>query len=182
MFTDPRTVLGAHDAGAHVDILCDSCYPSYTLRYWVREEQAMTLERTVWRMSGQPAALWGLADLGTIEAGKAADLVTLDPGTIGETHPEQAWDFPTDGDRLTVQSKGIKHLWVNGALTSQNGTELKGATQAILVDSGELAPPSSSFNSYTLLRPVLQAHSAWSERTVPLCIHPIVTGPPYSTA
>src|SRR5690606_1366518 len=29
LLTDPRTVLGAHDAGAHVDILCDASYPSW---------------------------------------------------------------------------------------------------------------------------------------------------------
>ena len=77
---DHRTVLGAHDAAAHVDMLCDSCYPSYTLRYWVREEGALTLEEAVWRMSGQPAALWGLSDRGVIARGKVADLVAFDPG------------------------------------------------------------------------------------------------------
>ena len=135
LVTDPRTVLGAHDAGAHVDMLCDSCYPSYTLRYWVREEQAMTLEQAVWRMSGQPAALWGLADRGTIEEGKAADLVAFDPDTVGETHPERAWDFPADGDRLIARSQGIEHIWVNGTPTRQNGTDLEGATPGMVIDS-----------------------------------------------
>jgi N-acyl-D-aspartate/D-glutamate deacylase len=37
------------------------------LRYWVREEGALTLEQAIWRMSGQPAALWGLTDRGTVE-------------------------------------------------------------------------------------------------------------------
>ena len=135
LVTDPRTVLGAHDAGAHVDMLCDSCYPSYTLRYWVREEQAMTLEQAVWRMSGQPAALWGLADRGTIEEGKAADLVAFDLDTVGETHPERAWDFPADGDRLIARSQGIEHIWVNGTPTRQNGTDLEGATPGMVIDS-----------------------------------------------
>ncbi|MCB0994559.1 MAG: amidohydrolase family protein, partial [Acidimicrobiales bacterium] len=55
LLTDDRTVLGAHDAGAHIDMICDSCFPSHLLGHWVRAEQAMTLEHAVWRMTGQPA-------------------------------------------------------------------------------------------------------------------------------
>ncbi len=130
---DRRTVLGAHDAGAHIDMLCDSCYPSYTLRYWVREEGALTLEEAVWRMAAQPAQLWGIPDRGTIEVGKIADLVAFDPDTVGETPFERLYDFPADGDRLISRSNGIEHVWVGGTAIRRDGIEVDGAYPGALV-------------------------------------------------
>ena len=75
-------------------MLCDSCYPSYTLRYWVREEGVLSLEEAIWRMAGQPASLWGITDRGTIEPGKVADMVAFDPDAVGETRFERIYDFP----------------------------------------------------------------------------------------
>ena len=132
---DPRTVLGAHDAAAHVDMLCDSCYPSYTLRYWVREEGALTLEQAIWRMSGQPAALWGLTDRGTVEVGKVADLVALDPATMRETAFERVYDFPAEGDRLISRNEGIAHIWVGGTAIRRDGVEVPGAYPGALVSN-----------------------------------------------
>ena len=51
LVTDRRTVLGAHDAGAHLDMVCDAGYPSHLLGHWVRDEQALSLETAVWRLS-----------------------------------------------------------------------------------------------------------------------------------
>jgi N-acyl-D-amino-acid deacylase len=130
---DRRTVLGAHDAGAHIDMLCDSCYPSYTLRYWVREEGALTLEEAVWRMAAQPAQLWGIPDRGTIEPGKIADLVAFDPDTVGETPFERLYDFPAHGDRLISRSNGIEHVWVGGIAIRRDGVEVDGAYPGALV-------------------------------------------------
>lgn len=134
---DPRTVLGAHDAAAHVDMLCDACYPSYTLRYWVREEQALSLETAIWRMSGQPAALWGMNDRGTIEVGKVADLVAFDPMTITETEFERVVDFPGDGDRLISRNIGIEHIWVGGEAIRRDGIELPDTYPGLLVTGAD---------------------------------------------
>jgi len=126
-------VLGAHDAGAHIDMLCDSCYPSWTLRYWVREESVLTLEEAVWRMAGQPAQLWGITDRGTIAPGQAADLVAFDPDTVGETSFERVFDFPAGGDRLISRSEGIEHVWVGGTAIRRDGVEVEGAAPGRLV-------------------------------------------------
>jgi N-acyl-D-amino-acid deacylase len=130
---DPRTVLGAHDAAAHVDMLCDSCYPSYTLRYWVREEGALTLEQAIWRMSGQPASLWGLNDRGTIEVGKVADMVAFDADTIRETDFERVYDFPAAGDRLISRNVGIAHIWVGGTAIRRDGIEVPDVSPGVVV-------------------------------------------------
>lgn len=126
LVVDRRAVLGAHDAGAHVDMLCDACYPSFTLRYWVREQQAMTIEEAVWRMTGQPADVFGVPDRGVVATGKAADLVAFDPDRVGETPLERVYDFPADGDRLISRSQGIEDVWVAGQAVRRHGAPVPG--------------------------------------------------------
>ena len=130
---DRRTVLGAHDAGAHVDMLCDSCYPSYTLRYWVREQGALTVEEAVYRMSGQPAEIWGIPDRGFIRTGYVADLVAFDAAAITETPAERVYDFPANGDRLISRNEGIEHIWVAGTAICRNGAEVDGVAPGVVV-------------------------------------------------
>lgn len=134
LVTDPRMVLGAHDAGAHVDMLCDSCYPTYTLRYWVREEKALGLEEAVRRLTSQPADLFGLTDRGRVAPGLAADLVAFDPERVGETPLERVYDFPADGERLVSASEGIEHVWVAGVETLRGGELVEGAYPGAVVD------------------------------------------------
>ena len=43
-FSDPRTLIGISDGGAHVDMLYNAGYPSYLLGTFVREKQALTEE------------------------------------------------------------------------------------------------------------------------------------------
>jgi N-acyl-D-aspartate/D-glutamate deacylase len=133
LVTDRRTVLGAHDGGAHVDMLCDSCYPSYTLRYWVREQQAMDAAEAAYRMSGQPAQLFGLTERGTIEVGKAADLIAYDPERITELPAERVWDFPAGADRLIARNDGLEHVWVAGTAIRRHAEIVDGAMPGRLV-------------------------------------------------
>lgn len=127
LVTDGRTILGAHDGGAHVDMLCDSCYPSYTLRYWVREQHAMSAADAAYRLSGQPASLFGLTDRGTIEVGKAADLIAYDPERIAELPAQRVYDFPAGADRLIAHSQGLEHVWVGGTAIRRHGAIVEGA-------------------------------------------------------
>ena len=45
---DRRTVLGAHDGGAHVDMLCDACFPSTTCATGAEEARDVARRSTVW--------------------------------------------------------------------------------------------------------------------------------------
>ena len=132
---DRRAVLGAHDGGAHVDMLCDACFPTYTLRYWVREEGALTVEEAVYRLAGQPAEIFGLTDRGFIKPGLAADLVAFDPATVGETDFERVYDFPADGDRLISRATGIRHTWVAGVPIVSDGELRACATPGAVVSA-----------------------------------------------
>jgi len=77
------------------------------LGHYVREQQALSLEAAVAKMSRLPAERLRLADRGVIAPGKAADLVVFDSGTVG--------------DRATYQmphlyAAGVHYVFVNGAL------------------------------------------------------------------
>jgi N-acyl-D-aspartate/D-glutamate deacylase len=133
LITDPRIVLGAHDAGAHVDMVCDSCYPSHLLGHWVRNEKAMTLEQAIWRLAGQPAEIFRIPDRGTIEVGKCADLVAFDPETIAALPNERVYDFPDNTDRLVSHNVGVQHVWVGGVAIRKDHHDVDGVAPGVLV-------------------------------------------------
>src|SRR3954447_17813351 len=132
LVTDDRTILGAHDAGAHVDMVCDSCYPSHVLGYWTRTMKAMTLEKAVWRMSGQPAEVFRIPDRGYVKPGLMADLVAFDPNTVAALPNERVYDFPDATDRLVSHNVGVEHVWVAGTAIRRHGQDID-ATPGVLI-------------------------------------------------
>ncbi|HVX19965.1 MAG TPA: amidohydrolase family protein [Acidimicrobiales bacterium] len=130
---DQRTLLGAHDAGAHVDMVCDAGFPSHLLGHWVRDLGALDLERAVWRLSGQPAEVFGVPDRGRIEPGYWADLVAFDPDRVAAQPNERRYDFPGGTDRLVCESRGVEHVWVAGTAVRRDGHEVPGAAPGVLV-------------------------------------------------
>lgn len=119
--TNPYSIPGVSDAGAHVDILAGYGFPADLLAIWVRERRAMTLEEGVRRLTSLPAAVCGLSDRGLIREGFAADLVLFDPDTIRALPPEMARDLPAGEPRLTQRSEGIAWTVVNGEVLVENG-------------------------------------------------------------
>jgi N-acyl-D-amino-acid deacylase len=111
-------LLGLGDGGAHLDMLCDSGYPTYVLGTWVREKKVLTLEEAVRRMTSDPADFFGIKDRGRISPGLAADLVLFDPQTVGSAgRPERRYDLPGGAKRMVMRSKGVEMTLVNGEVT-----------------------------------------------------------------
>jgi len=120
-------LLGLGDGGAHLDMLCDSGYPTYVLGTWVRERKVLTLEEAVRRMTSDPADFFGIKDRGRIAPGMAADLVIFDPNTVGSAgRPERLYDLPGGAKRMVTRSHGIHMTLVNGEVTWADG-KLTGA-------------------------------------------------------
>ncbi len=128
LLVDPQVMIALGDGGAHVDMLCDCGYPTYLLGTWVRERQAMPLERAVQRLTAQPADFFGLKDRGRLKPGYAADIAIFDPETVGSSHRgERRYDLPGGAKRMVMPSRGIEYTIVNGAVTWERGA-MTGAT------------------------------------------------------
>ena len=112
--TDDRFLIGLSDGGAHVDFLCDAGYATAVLDIWVRQHEALTLEKAVHKLTAVPAALFGIPNRGILAAGKVADLVLFDPTTVAAKAPEYAYDFPRQGRRLIARSEGVIGTFVAG--------------------------------------------------------------------
>jgi len=112
-------LLGLADSGAHVSQLCDACMPTDLLGHWVRDQHVISLERAVQKLTGEPAAVFGLdaADggRGLLREGMAADVTVFDPDTVAPGPLRRVRDFPAGGERLTAdQPSGMTHTLVNG--------------------------------------------------------------------
>ena len=114
LLSHPATMLGLSDAGAHASQLCDACAPTELLGTWARERGTLTLEEAVRRLTGQPAAVFGLRDRGRLAAGFAADVAVFDAATVGCGPLRRVWDFPAGADRLVSDARGIRAVVVNG--------------------------------------------------------------------
>lgn len=117
LITDPRTLVGLSDGGAHVDMLCDAGYCTYLLGTWVRDKEVMSLEYAVQRLTSEPATFFGVRDRGRLAVGAAADIVVFDYNTVGSgRRPEMRYDLPGGGRRLVMPAQGIQTTIVNGVV------------------------------------------------------------------
>jgi N-acyl-D-aspartate/D-glutamate deacylase len=138
-FSDPRTLIGISDGGAHVDMLCNAGYPSYLLGTFVREKQALTLEHAVKRITAEPARFFGLTDRGVLRPGLAADITIFDLNTVGSPErPEIRHDLPGGGRRLVTQAEGIKYTIVNGQVLYEDRRHT-GVLPGQVLRAGQLA-------------------------------------------
>ncbi len=138
-FSDPRTLIGISDGGAHVDMLCNAGYPSYLLGTFVRDKQALTLEHAVQRITSEPAQFFGITDRGVLRQGMAADIAIFDLNTISSPErPEIRNDLPGGGRRLITQAEGIQYTIVNGQVLYE-GHQHTGVLPGQVIRGGQSA-------------------------------------------
>lgn len=123
LLKDPNTVIGLSDGGAHASQLCDACYATYLLGYWVREKGAIELEHAIWMLTSRVAEVINIADRGRLEVGLAADVVVFDANTVGAGALQRVNDLPGGGDRLISEASGIDAVVVNGVLLRANNID-----------------------------------------------------------
>jgi N-acyl-D-aspartate/D-glutamate deacylase len=133
LLNDRSVLLGLGDGGAHLDMLCDSGYPTYVLGTWVRERKVLTLEEAVRRMTSDPADFFGIRDRGRIQPGLAADIVIFSEEEIGSGgRPERLYDLPGGAKRMVMRSRGVEMTLVNGVVTWEKGKLTGAAAGAVL--------------------------------------------------
>jgi N-acyl-D-aspartate/D-glutamate deacylase len=101
----------------------------------VREHGVMSLEEAVMHLTDVPARLFGLTGRGRVAEGFAADLVVLDPATVGSEPIVEVFDLPGGCERLYGQATGIHRVLVNGVEVVVDGA-ITGNTPGTLLRSG----------------------------------------------
>ena len=119
-WTDDRVVMGASDAGAHLDQLDFFTYTTGSLAA-SREFGLLSLEEHVRQLTDVPARLYGLAGRGRIAEGWHADVVVFDPDTVAPGPVHTRYDLPADAGRLYGEAVGVASVIVNGAEVVANG-------------------------------------------------------------
>ena len=107
VWRDGRAIVGASDAGAHLDMIDSFSFSTTLLARTVRERSLLPMEEAIHFLTGSPAALYGLRDRGRLAVGAHADVVVLDPATIGPGPVHTRFDLP--GRRRPHLRRGRGH-------------------------------------------------------------------------
>ncbi len=114
VMTHPSTMIGSDGIPTLTGKPHPRLYGTFAkvLGHYTRDQGVLTLEDAVHRMTGLPAAKFGLHGRGVIAAGAAADLVLFDPTSIADvaTYAEPR-QHPT----------GVRTVWVNGSEVVRDG-------------------------------------------------------------
>jgi N-acyl-D-aspartate/D-glutamate deacylase len=121
LWGQPDVLLGGSDAGAHLDRMLGSPYPTRFLADTLRGRQLLPLQLAVQLITDAPARLFGLKDRGRLQEGAYADVVVFDPATIDSGSARRVYDLPGDSLRLSAESVGIHRVFVNGQVTITDG-------------------------------------------------------------
>ena len=117
----PHVVPMLGDAGAHVGQFTDADSPTFLLGELTRDRGVYTLPEAVHRISGKSAEVLGLKERGELREGWHADINVIDYENLSSRHPEYVRDFPHNGGRLVVKSRGYDATLVAGQVVIENG-------------------------------------------------------------
>jgi N-acyl-D-amino-acid deacylase len=123
MLRHPGTISGLGDGGAHLLMISDAAMPTFHLSFWARDRQrgpTLPLEQMVTKLTGEPAALYGLSDRGTLEVGRKADVNVIDFEKLDIGMPFVAFDLPLGSGRLLQRATGYRATIVSGTITRRD--------------------------------------------------------------
>ncbi len=121
IWRDPRAVIGASDAGAHLDMISMFNYPTQVLAEAVRRRRLLSMEEAIHLLTDVPARLYGIVERGRVAEGWYADLVVIDPLTIASREVNMRYDLPGGAGRLYAEADGVDHVLVNGGFVVRDG-------------------------------------------------------------
>jgi N-acyl-D-aspartate/D-glutamate deacylase len=121
LWHDDRTLIGASDAGAHLDMIDTFAFSTTVLQKGVREHKVITLEEAVRQITSIPAKFLGLIDRGLLAPGYHADVVIFDRDTVARGPTYFRNDVPGDESRIYADAIGVDHVFVNGIQIIRDG-------------------------------------------------------------
>lgn len=135
VFKDPRTLVGASDAGAHLDMIDTFAFSTTLLSEGVRKHNLLSLEEGIYEITEKPARYLGLKQRGRLQEGWYADVVVFDDVTVGKGPIHTRYDLPEGAGRLYCEALGIQNVLVNGKEIVRNN-ELTGVKAGVVMRSG----------------------------------------------
>ena len=132
VWRDHRAIVGASDAGAHLDMIDSFSFSTTLLAKAVREHELMPIEEAVHHLTQRPAELYGLRDRGRLAVGAHADVVVFDPQTVGPAPVHTQFDLPAGAGRVYGGAIGIDHVIVNGERCVEGDTFLDARPGTVL--------------------------------------------------
>jgi N-acyl-D-aspartate/D-glutamate deacylase len=130
VWRDHRSLVGASDAGAHLDMIDSFAMHTQMLGKAVRERNMLPWEEAIHMITQAPAELYGIRDRGVLRVGAHADVTVIDPTTVGQDVLHTRFDLPMGAARLFAEANGVEHVFVNGVevVTGKNFTDARPGT------------------------------------------------------
>ncbi len=133
---DDRAIIGASDAGAHLDMINTFAFSTQLLGNGVRDRKLIDLEEAIRQITSVPAERFGIKDRGRIEPGMIADITVFRPDTIDCGPISMRNDLPEGESRLYADAVGVDHVIINGQVVIKSG-EPTGAIPGRVLRSGK---------------------------------------------
>lgn len=121
VWRDPRALIGASDAGAHLDMIAAFRYSTGMLAEAVRLRELLSLEEAIAMLTSSAARMYGIVDRGVIAEGAHADILVIDTETVGCGPVGTRFDLPGGAGRLYADAIGIDHVIVDGVEVAVSG-------------------------------------------------------------
>jgi len=127
-------MAGSSDGGAHLLSFCGADFTTRLISEWTPD--VLPLEVAVAKLTSIPAAAYGITDRGTLEPGKAADVLLIDRERLGTPDtPRYVRDFPAGSGRYVCDATGYHSVIVNGERLLADGTDT-GARPGVVLRPG----------------------------------------------
>jgi N-acyl-D-amino-acid deacylase len=122
LLADPAVLVGASDAGAHLQMMCGAGDSTIFLSRFVRDHGVLSLEAGVRALTAIPADVFRLPDRGRVVVGAVADLTVFDLDALAWHPPAFVFDVPPAATaRMTRPAAGYRATIVGGQVTVADG-------------------------------------------------------------
>jgi N-acyl-D-aspartate/D-glutamate deacylase len=121
LIADETTVVGASDAGAHLQMMCGAGDSTLLLTEHVRDRGDLTVEQGVHQMTGHIAEVFGIRDRGVLAPGRAGDITVFALDELDYRPDRTVHDLPGGAPRLTRPPGGFRVTAVEGVVTQEGG-------------------------------------------------------------
>ena len=121
VWNDPGALVGGSDAGAHLDRMCGSNYPTSFLGDCLRNRKLVPMEQAVHWMTQAPADLFGLRDRGRVAEGSGPTCSSSIPRRSPRSRPPWSRTCPAAAPGSSPTPSASSASWSTASRPSSTG-------------------------------------------------------------